>query len=112
MDCLFKMEKKNIILFVLVGLILSLGYIGAEYYVIMHEVTHQRIFSNYGMSSTISIGFLKGETTSPDANKCNDFCMMSNNFTEIIGYHTGILIFNAWILFFSYIIIKYLMEKL
>ena len=90
----------------LILLFFAFGFVGSQYYVVMHEVTHQTIFNNYGMKSEINIGLLKGETIGYGADKCDKFCELSNSMIEVVGYHIGILILNLWLITGLYLIIQ------
>lgn len=53
----------------------------------MHEETHKEIFKHYGINSKIDyIHYFPDLVTIPDKPCPNEYCELSQNFTESIGY--------------------------
>jgi hypothetical protein len=75
--------------------------------VVYHEHTHQEIYRTYDIESTIKIDYLRmggvtralvdGNLTYYDE-KCIASCLMSQDLTEIVGYHLLGLVQGFWIL--------------
>lgn len=71
-------------------------FLGGIYVIIaQHEVAHLVIYESYGIESTITFYHPFGEslaTTTPtnltlaDKN-CNEYCNLSHNINDIVGYH-------------------------
>lgn len=86
------------ILFIMFGLIVMLVYMS------VHEQVHASILRSYGISSISKIYIMKAWTyptnqTEYDLN-CNQECMLANNQTDAIGYHTALIIFTLFVIFY------------
>lgn len=70
------------ILFVIIGLLLVCLF------TYMHESVHKQIYRHYGIDSHITIDF-PDAVTIPEGNysNCDDYCQLSHNINESIGYH-------------------------
>lgn len=68
-----------------------MGFLGLAY---MHEQVHVQIFNSYDIESHVDyIHYLPDFATVPDGDyyKCNDFCVLSHNINESVGYHLIII---------------------
>ena len=88
-------------------LFMGFVYMGGFVFVYMHESVHQEIFKTYNITSTATINYLdlSGVTSasSEDYNeKCDEYCRLSNDMNEVVGYHTGVIITNLWLIFFAW----------
>lgn len=86
--------KQNIKITIIFAL---LGIIFAWTYMTVHEQVHVSILRSYGISSKTQINWFSASTeplnqTEYDE-KCTAECHQSNNMTDVVGYHTAILIF-------------------
>lgn len=76
-----------------------------------HENAHSEVYERYNIESEININWYSvSGTTAVDKKeyeeKCDDFCKLAQNQTEIVGYHLMGLV-NVLVLLFSiYIMIK------
>ena len=101
------MNKKIAISILLLSIFLSL--LGAQVYLLVHEEAHRNIFSSYSIPSTSQVNLwrLTGGTIVLDdeiyeSNKTPEL-KLAQNINDVVGYHTAILIFNIWIMFFLYL---------
>jgi len=88
----------------LIGIFIVLGIIFAWTYMQVHEQVHVAILRSYGISSITHINWLSASTQPINQTdyelKCTAECHQSNNLTDVVGYHTAILIFCITGLFF------------
>jgi len=74
-----------------------LGIIFAFTYMTVHEQVHVAIFRSYGINSITQINWFTAGTSPLNQTeydlKCTVECHLANNLTDVVGYHTAILIF-------------------
>jgi hypothetical protein len=92
---------KNIrttIVFALLGIIFAFTYMN------VHEQVHVAILRSYDISSVSHLSWFSASTTPLNQTdhdlKCNNECHLANNLTDVVGYHTAILIFCLTRLFY------------
>lgn len=110
MTLILTIEQKQIlkrwsIIFLIIG---TLAYGSNLAYVLIHEQTHQQIFSYYRITSEYHINYLtlSGYTQPTGGPDCEDYCTLSHNITEAIGYHTAAIIFAMWSIFMSWLVVN------
>ena len=88
-------------------IIFILNYLTGVVAVTVHEKTHAQVFYSYNSTAEIHINYLTltGYTLG-EAKKCNEYCNLSQNIVEGIGYHTVILIFTMWMIFLAYVLFR------
>jgi hypothetical protein len=88
---------KTLIVFALLGIIFAFTYM------IVHEQVHAAILRSYGIASITQLNWLSASTTPLNQTdyeqKCTPNCVLANNLTDVVGYHTAILIFCLTALF-------------
>lgn len=92
--------KKNIRTLIVFAI---LGIIFAFTYMTVHEQVHVTILRSYDIASVTKINWLSASTTPLNQTdyelKCTSNCILANNMTDVVGYHTIILIFVLTALF-------------
>lgn len=89
-----KTGNRNIrttIVFALLAIIFAFTYMN------VHEQVHVAIFRSYGIASVTQVNWLSASTAPLNQTdydlKCTANCILANNLTDVVGYHTAILIF-------------------
>jgi hypothetical protein len=86
-----KQNVKMTIIFAMIGIIFAFTYMT------VHEQVHAAIFRSYEISSVSRINWLSASTQPLNQSeydlKCTPNCILANNLTDVVGYHTAILIF-------------------
>lgn len=86
-----KQNIKTLVVYAMIGIIFAFTYMT------VHEQVHVAIFRSYGIASITQTSWLSASTRPLNQTdyelKCTAECHSSNNTTDIIGYHTAILIF-------------------
>ena len=100
------MNWKFLKLVLVFAIFIVLGSLGTRMYISMHEVVHARNFNSYNMTSEIELGLFSGVTKGYPASNCNANCIQNNVQIENIGYHTGIIVANIWLIAFAFLLIK------
>lgn len=84
-------------------LFLFLAYMSGLTMVYYHERVHAEIFRHYDINSEVHVNYLTlagyTEVTDEDwSTKCNEYCIHAQNMTDVVGYHTSVLIFALWLM--------------
>ena len=86
------------IIFLIIGSIISYLYLSS------HEQVHSEILRSYGIESKIKMGLTSAFTYPVNETdyhiKCDSLCRLANNQTDIVGYHTLLLLFVILIIFY------------
>lgn len=90
----------SILFLFLIGFIFIGVYFSSYNLVAQHESAHQEIFTEYNISSKISINpyTLSGQTTKVGNGTCNADCQLAHNQNEIVGYHIMAMGLQLWIM--------------
>jgi len=82
---------KTLVVYALLGIIFAFTYMQ------VHEQVHVAILRSYGIASVTQINWLSASTAPLNQTdydlKCDTNCHLANNLTDVVGYHTAILIF-------------------
>ena len=96
---------KLLVLFAILTFIAA--YSGAMVYVYTHETVHVIMFSNFGIGSTMHVGYdLSGWTMANQSEyefQQNEFLSTIHSINDSIGYHTAVIIFNLYLIFSIYL---------
>lgn len=100
--------KDRTVIFLLALVVTVMMYASSMIYVEQHEFTHTVIYDWYKIDSEQKVSlFLFGEVKPTNYTQwkenCDDFCRLAQLETEIVGYHTAILISTLWFIFVTYI---------
>ena len=106
-------KKKLLILFAILTILASYG--GALVYVYTHESVHAIMFSNFGISSAMHVGYdLSGWTIANQSQyelKESELLYMTQSMNDAIGYHTAVILFNMYLIFAIYLFYQIIFNR-
>ncbi len=95
------MKIKKIIIFTLFFVLIC--FVVSMMYFSIHEQVHVQILKSYNVDSYTKVGLFSAATypyQEQYEERCDSFCKLANNETDVVGYHIALLIFVIMALFY------------